>query len=64
MKPKAAPSEASYDQDDDLIGEDAAFFDVQRQTTKSWTTFTALLVGVLALIYVVSILRAVLHQQL
>ena len=49
---KAAQPEASVDQDD-LVGEDAAYFDVEKQTTKSWTLFTGLLVGVLGLIYVV-----------
>ena len=50
---QAAQSEASIDQDSDLVGEDAAFFDVKQQTTKSWTLFTGLLIGVLGLIYVV-----------
>ncbi len=50
---RASQPEASIDQDSDLVGEDAAFFDVQKQTTKSWTLFTGLLLGVLALIYVV-----------
>ena len=50
---KAAQSEASIDQDTDLVGEDAAYFDVKQQTTKKWTLFTALLVGALGLIYVV-----------
>lgn len=50
---RAAQSEASIDQDSDLVGEDAAYFDVKQQTTKKWTVFTALLVGVLGLIYVV-----------
>ena len=52
---RAAQSEASLDvdQDGDLVGEDAAFFDVEKQTTKSWTLFTGLLVGVLGLVYVV-----------
>lgn len=36
-----------------MVGEDAAFFDVEQQTTKSWTLFTGLLIGVLGLIYVV-----------
>lgn len=52
-KCQAAQSEASLDQEADLVGEDAAFFDVKQQTTKSWTLFTGLLIGVLALIYVV-----------
>ena len=52
---KAAQSEASIDQDTDLVGEDAAYFDVKQQTTKKWTLFTALLIGVLGLIYVVRI---------
>lgn len=53
QKCQAAQSEASIDQDSDLVGEDAAFFDVKQQTTKSWTLFTGLLIGVLGLIYVV-----------
>ena len=48
----ASWSDSSVD-DGDLVGEDAAFFDVKAQTTKSWTVFTGLLVAVLALIYVV-----------
>ena len=55
QKCQAAQSEASIDQDSDLVGEDAAFFDVEKQTTKSWTLFTGLLIGVLGLIYVVRI---------
>lgn len=54
----AAQSEASIDQDSDLVGEDAAFFDVEKQTTKSWTLFTGLLIGVLGLIYVVRLASA------
>lgn len=50
---RASQPEASIDQDSDLVGEDAAFFDVEKQTTKSWTLFTGLLLGVLGLIYVV-----------
>ena len=53
QKCQAAQSDASIDQEADLVGEDAAFFDVEQQTTKSWTLFTGLLVGVLGLIYVV-----------
>ena len=59
----AAQSEASIDQDTDLIGEDAAYFDVKQQTTKKWTLFTALLVGVLGLIYVVSYCSMFIHVQ-
>ena len=58
QKCQAAQSEASIDQDSDLVGEDAAFFDVEKQTTKSWTLFTGLLIGVLGLIYVVRIVAA------
>ena len=58
QKCQAAQSEASIDQDADLVGEDAAFFDVKKQTTKSWTLFTGLLIGVLGLIYVVRIAAA------
>ena len=50
---RASQPEASIDQDSDLVGEDAAFFDVEKQTTKSWTLFTGLLLGVLGLMYVV-----------
>ena len=50
---RASQPEASIDQDSDLVGEDAAFFDVKKQTTKSWTLFMGLLLGVLGLIYVV-----------
>ena len=53
QKCQASQSEASIDKDADLVGEDAAFFDVEKQTTKSWTLFTGLLLGVLGLIYVV-----------
>ncbi|KAK9812970.1 hypothetical protein WJX72_006637 [[Myrmecia] bisecta] len=37
---------------EELVGEDAAFFDVSQQSVQSWTIFSALLAGVLALIYV------------
>ena len=49
---RASQPQPSID-DADLVGEDAAFFDVEKQTTKSWTLFTGLLLGVLGLIYVV-----------
>lgn len=52
QKCQAAQSDASVDQEAGLVGEDAAFFDVEQQTTKSWTLFTGLLIGVLGLIYV------------
>lgn len=54
---RAVQPDASIDQDADLVGEDAAFFDVEKQTTKSWTLFTGLLLGVLGLIYVVGLLQ-------
>eukprot|EP00955_Chlamydomonas_euryale_P059059 357274-Chlamydomonas_euryale.AAC.26 len=36
-----------------LVGEDAAAFSVEQQTTKSWTLFTVLLTVVLGAIYLV-----------
>lgn len=59
---RASQPEASIDQDSDLVGEDAAFFDVEKQTTKSWTLFTGLLLGVLGLIYVVRPAYTVYHK--
>lgn len=64
QKCQVAQSEASIDQDSNLVGEDAAFFDVKQQTTKSWTLFTGLLIGVLGLIYVVRTCAALqLHSK-
>ncbi len=51
----------------ELVGEDAAVFSVEKQTTKSWVTFTVLLSIVLAAIYAVSgpnsFLGALMHHH-
>ena len=37
-----------------LVGEDAAAFDVNKQSVQSWGTFFGLLTGVLGLLYLVN----------
>ena len=41
-------------QKEELVGEDAAYFDVQQQSTGKWVFFTVELAVVLGIMYVVS----------
>jgi hypothetical protein len=51
---RAASEEQQNQLSTSLVGEDAAAFDVQRQSIKSWGLFFGLLTGVLGLLYVVN----------
>lgn len=49
------PAPVSESQPQQLVGEDAAAFDVSKQTVQSWSIFFTLLTTVLGALYVVSL---------